>query len=70
MTRERLDTTLQSRPRIALRIQDAAPSKKLVDFNKLLETDADVAALKLKVKAFAAGFGMPGRPFGKYNIAP
>ncbi|KAJ1461198.1 serine hydroxymethyltransferase [Pelagophyceae sp. CCMP2097] len=55
---------------LALKLQDKAPSKKLVDFNALLEKDSEVAALKAKSIAFASRFGMPGKPFGKYNISP
>ncbi|KAH8061487.1 glycine hydroxymethyltransferase [Aureococcus anophagefferens] len=55
---------------LALKIQAAAPSKKLVDFSKALEGNAEVDALREKVKGFASSFGMPGRPFGKYNPEP
>ena len=27
-------------------------------------------ALRTKVKAFAGSYGMPGKPFGKYNPEP
>merc|ERR1719424_128523 len=52
---------------LAKAIQAGAPDKKLVTFAKLLEGDAKVAALREKVKAYASTFGMPGKPFGKYN---
>ncbi|KAH8049731.1 glycine hydroxymethyltransferase [Aureococcus anophagefferens] len=55
---------------LALKIQAAAPSKKLVDFSKALVGNAEVDALREKVKGFASSFGMPGRPFGKYNPEP
>jgi glycine hydroxymethyltransferase len=32
--------------------------------------NAEVDALREKVKGFASSFGMPGRPFGKYNPEP
>ena len=55
---------------LALKIQAAAPSKKLVDFSKALVGNAEVDALREKVKGFASSFGMPGRPFGKYTPEP
>ncbi len=55
---------------LAKAIQAGAPDKKLVTFAKLLEGDAKVAALREKVKAYASTFGMPGKPFGKYNPEP
>uniref|UniRef100_A0A7S3K315 Serine hydroxymethyltransferase n=1 Tax=Aureoumbra lagunensis TaxID=44058 RepID=A0A7S3K315_9STRA len=55
---------------LALKIQETLPSKKLTDFTKALEDNAQVVALKAKVIAFASNFGMPGKPFGKYNPMP
>jgi glycine hydroxymethyltransferase len=45
---------------IGLRLQDAAPSKTLEDFLPLLATDAEIAALRADVQAFASNFSMPG----------
>jgi glycine hydroxymethyltransferase len=36
----------------------------------LLDGHSGVDALRTKVKAFAASYGMPGKPFGKYNPEP
>ena len=55
---------------LALKIQATLPTKKLVDFSNALNDNPDVAALKAKVIAFASGFPMPGKPYGKYNPAP
>jgi len=55
---------------LALKIQATLPDKKLVTFAKALATNGDVAALKERVKGFASSFGMPGKPFGKYNPEP
>jgi len=46
---------------IALDVQDAAQSKKLVDFNAQLAGREDVAALRGEVEAFASRFPLPGR---------
>eukprot|EP00629_Pelagomonadales_sp_RCC1024_P006061 CAMPEP_0119272014 /NCGR_PEP_ID=MMETSP1329-20130426/8358_1 /TAXON_ID=114041 /ORGANISM="Genus nov. species nov., Strain RCC1024" /LENGTH=468 /DNA_ID=CAMNT_0007272067 /DNA_START=97 /DNA_END=1503 /DNA_ORIENTATION=- len=56
--------------KLALKIQSAAPDKKLVTFAKALAGNAEVDALREKVKAFASQYGMPGKPFGKYNPEP
>jgi glycine hydroxymethyltransferase len=45
---------------IGLRLQEAAPSKRLVDFIGLLEDDAEIAALREEVHTFASKFPMPG----------
>ena len=45
---------------LAKTIQASAPDKKLVTFSKLLDGHAGVDALRKKVKAFAASYGMPG----------
>lgn len=55
---------------LALKIQGSLDSKKLVDFAKALEGNAEVEELKSKVKEFASSFGMPGKPFGKYVTKP
>ena len=52
---------------LALKIQAGMTSKKLVDFTEELKTNKEVEGLKAKVNAFASSFGMPGKPFGKYN---
>lgn len=54
---------------IGLRLQDAAGSKKLVDFVKVCESDEELATLRGEVQAFARGFPMPGIGFDKmkYN---
>ena len=46
--------------KICLRLQDAAPSKRLVDFVALIDGDAEVDALRTEVNAFASRFAMPG----------
>merc|ERR1712217_14435 len=44
---------------IALKVQEER-GKKLKDFEAAIPTDADVAALKSEVEAWAIGFGYPG----------
>jgi glycine hydroxymethyltransferase len=67
---EAVANMLHEAVQLAKAIQAGAPDKKLVTFAKLLEGDAKVAALREKVKAYASTFGMPGKPFGKYNPEP
>jgi len=50
---------------IGLRLQEAAGSKKLVDFVKVCESDADLEKVKLEVQEFARSFPMPGVGFDK-----
>jgi glycine hydroxymethyltransferase len=45
---------------IGLRLQEAAPAKTLDAFLPLLVGNAEIAALRADVQAFAAKFGMPG----------
>ena len=45
---------------IGLRMQAAAPSKRLDDFVKLFEGDEELATLRKDVNAFASRFAMPG----------
>ena len=52
---------------LALKIQAGMTSKKLVDFTEEIKTNKEVEGLKAKVNSFASSFGMPGKPFGKYN---
>ena len=58
---------LHTAVQLALKIQKTCPSKKLVDFAAALVDNAEVAALKEQVIAFATGYPMPGKPYGKYN---
>merc|ERR550539_2286133 len=51
---------LHTAVQIALKVQQAAPSKKLVDFAKGLENNTEVVQLKQQVIAFATGYQMPG----------
>ena len=37
---------------------------------ELAQSHIEVDALRTKVKAFAGSYGMPGKPFGKYNPEP
>ena len=46
--------------KICLRLQDAAPSKRLVDFVALIDGDEETDKLREEVKAFASRFPMPG----------
>lgn len=45
--------------KISKRIQGAV-GKKLVDFEKALKTDEEVAKIREEVITFARGFGIPG----------
>lgn len=55
---------------LALKIQAGCSSKLLKEFSAALEVSPEVAALKKRVTAFASDFGMPGKPYGKYNPLP
>jgi glycine hydroxymethyltransferase len=67
---ERVGDMLHEAVQLALKIQAAAPDKKLATFAAALDGHPEVDALREKVKAFASNFGMPGKPFGKYNPEP
>jgi len=55
---------------IAKKVQEAAGSKKMKDFNPALEKMADseaIKALQLRVATLAQAFPMPGLGFDKLN---